>query len=220
VQRGERKKILESPGEESITNGIISVTRQRKRIVGFVVGHGENDINDYSTRGYSDVKRVLEEEDWEVKEVLLASEREVSLDYTLLIVSGPRKDYLKDEAEVLDNFIQAGGKILFMIDPHPFPNLSQLLAKYNIILGEETVVDKSRGLSAGGFLMPLANDYGDHPVTNNFNLATIFPLVRPVEMKFDTKSNLIIKTLVKTSSESWAESYQKSIDSGNFNFQP
>ena len=106
-------------------------------------------------------------------------------DASVLIIAGPTTDFLKPEVDAIAAYLRKGGKALFMLDPpvgetaRPVPTLEALLAQWNIALGHDVVID----ISGMGQLLgtdasvPVVATYPQHPVTENFNVLTAFPLV-------------------------------------------
>jgi len=54
--------------------------------------------------------------------------------------------------------------------------------------------------------MPIAMEYGSHPITQDLKAATLFPYARSVEEVESTKPGVTTTDLVKTGQRSWAES--------------
>jgi ABC-type uncharacterized transport system involved in gliding motility auxiliary subunit len=207
--------------EENITNGIISVTREKEEVVYFLKGHGESDCTNMDEReGYSIACSALETEGYKVRSLLLLRKEEVPEDASVLIVGGPREDLLPIELQAISDYIVKGGKVFFMIDPYTVPNLVNYLKEYDILVGENMVVDKESKLFAGDIFTPVVPYYRKHPITQNFDAATVFPLVRSVEMIDPPQHDKVtVKPLARTTPESWAETDRESIKKGEVYFQ-
>src|SRR5439155_1360620 len=64
--------VVTNPTEEAVTNGIIRVAGATKKVVYFTDGHGEADIqNQQDAKGYASAKLALEQENYEVKPLVL-----------------------------------------------------------------------------------------------------------------------------------------------------
>jgi ABC-type uncharacterized transport system involved in gliding motility auxiliary subunit len=208
--------------EENITNGIISTTREKEEIIYFLAGHGERDFRDMDDRiGYSSVSSALETEGYAVRSLLLLRETRVPEDASVLIISGPKEECLPSELQAITDYVTGGGRVLFMLDPFTMPDLVTYLQDYNIMLGDDIVVDKESKLIVGDVFSPVASGYRkQHPITKNFGVATVFPLARSVEVLNTEKAEKVdAKPLVQTSPESWAETNRESIRKGEVYFQ-
>ena len=53
--------------EENLTNALLKVIREGKKVVYFLEGHGEHSINNTEREGYSEAKRAIESQNYVVK---------------------------------------------------------------------------------------------------------------------------------------------------------
>ncbi len=226
IECGKRKVIEEVVTEENITNGILKVTRGKPKIIYFLKGHGENEIvssdnfhSEKSPRSYTKAKNALENENYEAKELLLIKESKIPNDAALLVISGPQKDFQREELEMIAKFVEGGGGALFLLDPYTVPSLVSFLARYELILKDDIVIDRSGIIFGGDDLMPIVAEYGEHPITKDLKLPTIFPLVRSAKANIVFEQKINNQSLLNTRPESWAESDKKSIEKGEAIFQ-
>ena len=84
-----------------------------------------------------------------MERLVLVQQKEVPADASILVIAGPRTDFLPGELDALKSYLARGGKILCMIDP-PQPcepdtvtGLTGLLAVWGITAGIEIVLDAS-----------------------------------------------------------------------------
>lgn len=203
------EKIFET-GEEKLTNAILRVTRDGKKIVYFLRGHGEKNIEKINEEGYSFAKKAIEDSNYEVKEILLATTDTLPDDANLLIIAGPQKPILKNEFETIKKFIEINGKVFFMIDPGDFPRLTGFLKQYGMVLGQDIVIDRVSRIFGADPSMPVITQYSEHPIVNGFSVPTFFPLTRSVKKTSNPVENISVVPLVMTSPNSWAETdYEK-----------
>jgi|YNPBryunderm2012_1023409.scaffolds.fasta_scaffold00016_14 ABC-type uncharacterized transport system involved in gliding motility auxiliary subunit len=202
---GDKENRITTTSEEDITNAIIKVTREKKKIIYFLEGHGENSIEDSGDAGYTTAKNELEKIGYEVKKLTLALSDHFPQDCSLLIVPGPKKGLLPNELETLKNFLDKGGRIFFLIDPETSSGLETFLADYGIKLENDLVVDTISRLLGGDYFMPVVTEYQSHDITRNFRYATFFPLARSVEISETKPEGLTLTELARTSPNSWSE---------------
>jgi ABC-type uncharacterized transport system involved in gliding motility auxiliary subunit len=207
--------------EENVTNGIITVTRDKEEVVYFVTGHGERDFKSLDKRdGYSNVHAALKTEGYMVKALLLLREKKVPEDASVVIVAGPKEDFLPAELLAITEYLVRGGRVLIMLDPYTVPQLLNYLKDYNILVGNDMVVDKESKLVVGDIFSPVVPFYRKHPITRNFDIATVFPLVCSVEAVDPPQSDKAdAEPLARTSPDSWAETNKESIKEGTVYFQ-
>lgn len=99
--------------EEKITNAIVDLTIEDKPKIYFLTGHNEYGIDTDMTL----LKAYIENEVNEIDTLDLLVTGKVPDDIDLLVISTPQKDLLDTELEMITNYINGGGKILWMNDP-------------------------------------------------------------------------------------------------------
>lgn len=196
--------------EEQITNALVKVTRQGQKTICFIEGHGEHSIDDTDRGGFSQVKQAVINQSYAVYKLPLLQEAAIPDSCNAIVVAGPKKDLLEPEQKAIADYLNRGGKALFLLDPD-FPektsDLSGLLSAWHVKLGKNIVVDVS---GAGrmfnmGPLAPAVGEYVSHAITRSFNTASFFPLVRSVDPGDSQGDTLQAQSLAKTSERSWAD---------------
>jgi len=212
VECGEKEEKLDKATEPKLTNAILKVSRQGKKVIYFLTGHGERDLESTDPQGYNKAKKSIEAENYEVKPLLLAREKVVPQDCAVLVVPGPLKPFLGDETEAITDYLKKGGKAFFMLDPPPALGLEDFMGRWGVQIGDDIVLDASGvgRLFGAGPAMPLVNSYEKHPITKGFKLMTFFPEVRSVTPKPKPAPGCEVTPLVRTSPQSWGETNLRS----------
>ncbi|HSB07489.1 MAG TPA: Gldg family protein [Thermodesulfobacteriota bacterium] len=215
IYGGKRTKVS-YPVEDKIVNAILKLTRKEKKAIYFLKGHSENDItNDNPRKGYSKVREAIESEDYDVKELSLMKNENIPSNASVLIISGPKKDFLKEELETLHRFVQKEGKALFMIDPfYTFPNLSLFLSGYDVVLGNDVIVDQDNRTFGGDAVTILVPLFLKHPIIQDFRTPVLFPLARSVEVKGNPTAGVFAQTFAQSDPKSLALSDKKDLTKG------
>jgi len=202
---GDKENRITSATEEDITNAIIKVTREKKKAIYFLEGHGEGGIEQTEDMGYSFAKEDLEKLAYEVKKLTLALSDTFPQDCDLLVVPGPRKDLLPNELETIRGFLNKGGRVLFLVDPDSAPGMTAFLGEFGVRLGDGVVVDAVSRLFGADYTMPVITEYETHEITRSFRYATFFPYARAVEPADQKPEGITASVLGKTSPNSWSE---------------
>ncbi len=221
-ESGEKENRITSTSEEDITNAIIKISREEKKVIYFLEGHGEAGIEETGDNGYSIAKNELEKLAYEVKKLPLALEDNFPDNISLLVIPGPQKDLLPNELETISTFIQSGGRIFFMIDPETAPGLTVYLKQFGVKLENDLIVDTVSRLLGGDYFMPVVNKYESHSITDNFRYATFFPYTRSVSPIEEKPEGITTEVIAKSSQNSWSErqldqkevTFNKDIDVG------
>ncbi|MCP4992493.1 MAG: GldG family protein, partial [Gammaproteobacteria bacterium] len=217
VRRKNHQEIVGFESEDKLTNALMKVIRDEVKTIYFVKGHGENNIEDESEYGYKMAKQAIEKENYQVRELLLAGVERIPDEVSVLMVSGPQKDFIPSELKKITDYIARGGRALFMLDPALLPELSGYLKGYGFDLRNDIIVDKLIRIVGTNYLTPVVTEYKkEHPITSDLiNIYTFFPIARSVEITENpTKGKY---NLAKTSSSSWARSAGK-LDKDNLEF--
>jgi ABC-type uncharacterized transport system involved in gliding motility auxiliary subunit len=209
LQYGDAASQVTQPTEENLTNAIIKLTRTTSQTVCVIDGHGESDIDDQQgARGLSQAKAALENENYAVKKILLASLDSVPAECSLIMIAGPTRPYLSQELPLLEAYLKRGGRALFMLPPQAAGEFAAFLEPWGVKVGEDVVVDQVVRLFQGPALglAPLIDSYDTaHEITRELKGRTLFPMTRSISGNADGKSGITATELVKTSTSSWAE---------------
>jgi ABC-type uncharacterized transport system involved in gliding motility auxiliary subunit len=207
VESGDKMERIDQRREEDLTNAILSVTREGRKVVCVLSGHGERDIDSDDPKGYSAVREALEDENYDVRRLILATEGEVPEDCTVLLLAGPEKAPLKGELEAIERYLDGGGTVMVLLEPHPASGLSDFLATYGLQVGEDLILDASGvgRLFGMGPAVPLVSQYETHAITEDFDLMTFFPTTRSVTPAPAPPSDVTVQPLARTSPNSWGE---------------
>jgi ABC-type uncharacterized transport system involved in gliding motility auxiliary subunit len=203
LESGEKEEKVLTSDEENLTNGLMKVMREGKKVVYFLEGHGEHSITATDKDSYAEAKKAIESQNYEVKAVNLLTEGKFPDDVAILLVAGPRRDLLEPELDEISRLLERGGKVLVLLDPEGSQALAQYLAGYGIQVSEGAVVDTVSRLFGGDYLMPVITNYEEHPITKDFGVASFFPLARAVKTTEKMPEGVIAQVLAKTSANSW-----------------
>ena len=210
IQFGNESFVVTQPSEETITNGIIRVTRPGKKVVYFTEGFGEAGIQDpQDPKGFASAKLALEQENYEVKPLLLPSVEQIPDDASVVVLAGPTRPVTDAAIAALEAYLKRGGRLLALVGPRiGGGKLRPFLASWGVKVGDDLVIDREVRLFEGPRLgvVPLSRTYGTHPITQGFRDFTVYPQTSSVEPAAEGKKGLQATSLVKTSESSWAES--------------
>jgi ABC-type uncharacterized transport system involved in gliding motility auxiliary subunit len=215
-----RTERITSDGEQELTNGLIKVVQGKQLKVYFVQGHGEKSTEGSDRDGYGTIAKSLGSENYTVESLVLAQQKDVPGDASVVIVPGPKTDFFGPELDMVKRYLAKGGKLFLLIDPPDkaggeVTSLTALLKDWAIEIGDNVVVDVSGmgQLLGTGPEVPVAAKYQPHPITDRFNLLTAYRLARSVAPAGPGgASGKFPQTLVETSPNSWAETDIKTLN--------
>jgi len=208
---GDRIERPKQTDEQAVINAILKVTRDKLKRVCFSEGHDEKSITDTENSGYAMVDGQLKNENYETKTVNLATSSQVPSECDVLVVAGPKKSLVAEEAASIGKYLDEGGKAFLLLDPNTSPNLGDVLKSWNIKLDDDTVLCGPRtGLNK---VTPVVINYGDHPITKDLKRAQTFYLeARSVKTENSSGGGVSPTEILKTLDGTWGETELKGQD--------
>ena len=211
-----------SEEEQELTNALIKVIEGEEQRVYFVEGHGERATDGEDRDGYKGLTEALRLDNLRVSSLVLAQTGEVPEDASVVVVAGPSNDLLAGEVDVLRDYLESAGKLLVLLDPPDDPettdqsNLISLISEWGIDVGNDVVVDASGvgQLLGTDATVPIAATYPPHPITENFELLTAFPLARSISPIEGGANGRTAQMFIRTSERSWAETSMDELAGG------
>ena len=206
VASGDRHFEAQSDTEEAISNALVRLS-MGQRTACFIGGHGERDLESTDRTGYSKLKKEFENESYLTKTVTLLEKMEIPSDCSMVIVAGPKNDYLPQEVDTLRKYVDGGGRAMFMLDPGvELPELSKPLAEWNVTVRNDLVIDENPLAQIFGTepTVPLILKYGSSPITQPISRqASVFPLTRSFAVGKEYKAGVTVESLCDTSEASF-----------------
>lgn len=195
IDAGPRHEEAKALTEEEITGAVIRTMKGGDRTVCAVSGSGEHTFDDTGRDGYANVKQLLERDNYKTRVISLLEKPEVPKDCTVLLVGGPRFDYVQPVVTAIKTYVEGGGRALFLLDAplsagkEPIAEnalLTAQLAEWGVVANKDLALDTSGvgqifGLSE---VILLVTSYESHPIVREMKgVATAFPLARTLDLK-------------------------------------
>jgi ABC-type uncharacterized transport system involved in gliding motility auxiliary subunit len=216
VDAGTRREEAKSLTEEEVTGAMIRTMKSGERTVCSVSGSGEHTFEDTERRGYSSLKESIEKSNYKTRTISLLEKPEVSKDCTVLLIAGPRFDYVQPIVDAIKKYVEGGGRAMILLDApvqlgkeNTADNaaLVAMLAGWGVTANRDLVIDMSGIGQIFGFneVIPLVASYESHAIVRAMKgVATAFPLARSLEVKSVDKATA--EKLFSTSENSAATS--------------
>lgn len=222
ISSGTRDTRVEEINEEKLTNAMLKVLKDKAVTICFLTGHGERSHDANDVNSYSQIKQEFASQNYETKAVNLVQEGKVPAECTVVAVMGPTKAFFDKEFEVFKSWLLGGGRAVIAIDPilkgGPDYNkeLKELLAQhFHIQLNKDLVLDPTSRLLKVTEAVPVVGLYSkDHPITRDFQAASLFPLTTTIEMIPNPPSSLKTWWLAKSTPKAFATEDLKTIAAG------
>ena len=206
-EQGPKRIEINSVDEQSITSAIIRLSDERPQSIYFSTGYGERDIESAQRTGYKLLAWYLKnKEGYVLKTVNFSASSILPEDMDILVIASPRSPFSDNDEGLVAQYLEDGGRLLILLDaglPNPLP---RLLTDWGILVGENLIFDPENNYF-GDAATPLVNRYAPSSITRPLQgMNTFFPVAREVEASETVPEGLLVRSLAKTSSQSWAES--------------
>lgn len=195
--------------EAELTGALVRVSKDSKKRILFLEGHGERGIADQERGGLSTAKEALTKQGYEVGTLSLLQESAVPADASVLAVAGPRRPVTREEKERISRYVTEGGRLLLLLDPESQADLDDVLKQWGLEPGKGVLVDLQDRLAQGDLTALMVRTFTEHEITQDFTFAVLFPFSRHLVFHEDTAKDWDYIPLARTSSRSWAETNLK-----------
>lgn len=193
VDSGTKKETAKSLTEEELTGAIIRAIKTGARNVCFVKGSGESSLDDTGREGYAALKSAIEKNNYKTQSISLLEKPEVPAECTIVVVGGPKHDYVAPAIDALKKFVAGGGRLIVNFDPvlntpndqmGNTPALAAMVTDWGVIAKGDIVLDLSTASQMFGATSPIVATYTSHPIVRVMqDNVSVMPLTRSLEVK-------------------------------------
>ncbi|MGH8750261.1 MAG: GldG family protein [Burkholderiales bacterium] len=203
VKYGAKSEHLSELREQTFTNLLMRLARAQERQVLQLEGHGERKLDGRANHDLGEFGKQLASKGFSTGTVNLALAQDIPANASLLLLTQPQTDLLPGEIDKLKHYLDRGGNLLWLIDQEPLHGLQALAQTLGIGLTPGVVIDPAAQQLNAPPVWALAARYGQHPITRDFNLITVFPMARELISKELAGWNTV--SLVSVAQRGWVE---------------
>lgn len=225
IVEDEKNKIpVKVMDELNLTNAFLKVMEEKNYHLIYSTGHGELDLNEYGDSGGSFLREMMKNSHYHLEEYHLAKMSKLPDDTDLLMIIGPTEGFLDQEIQIIDQYLQSGGKLLIALNPDfkgdRLIKLRALLQKWGVKINNDIVVDQLSTVHGADATIPIVEKYASqHRLMKDFKGTTIFPMTASLELVSNEKE-MSGEVLVASSPfpASWAEKNLEAVKKGKATF--
>lgn len=202
----DRSEHVRSDKEQVFTNALQRLARNQESWVTFIEGHGERSALGNANHDLSTWVKQLFNKGYRVQPINLSEAQMIPDNTRILIIAGPRIDYLPGELEVILDYISAGGNLLWLHEPGSLYKLEALAEKLSIEFYPGTVIDyagQSIGIDDPTMTLVSRRLYSPHLITKGFEFTTLFPMASAI--KILDSDGWLAKPILSTGDHTWNE---------------
>lgn len=192
--------------EQDMTNLLVRLSRTNTKPVMFLDGHGERHLQGVKNHDLGAFGKQLEAKGFKFANPDLTIAQDVPSNGAMLVIASPQVDVSEIEAKKIKAYIENGGNVLWLLDDNNLHGLDIVADYLGITVSQGIAVDMSASQYGADAKVAFASFYGDHPITRNFQLRTLFPEAREIDAKASYDFGWKVGRLVEVAPNGWLES--------------
>lgn len=220
---GEQREQVTFATEQELDAALLRLMNPQSRVIYFLTGHGENSIEQASDISLTQATNTLRKKNYTVNPLNLQGAGKVPEDAKVIVVAGPQVPLAESEVQALETYLNNGGSLIVMYEPHPLTRfgdmpdpLAGLLSKWGITFNNDFVIDPN--VNPASFAISDAAAYARHPITEKMmGLNSVYPTARSIKLGSET-GEVRLTPLVVTGFNAWGETNFSSIDQNQVNY--
>lgn len=200
---GHTEKVQEA-NEFGITNALQRLLQGGERRLVFLEGHGERSPGNKGDADLGQFADELTRKGMTISTLNLAQTPAIPENTTILIMAGPRARLMPGEVQLIKDYLNKGGNLLWLHDHGDVHDLEPVLQLMGLAFLPGVVVDASTqlfGINDPTFVM--VSEYPSHPAMRGFSIMTLFPMATALEKT--GKSDFQRTPLLSTLRHAWTE---------------
>ncbi len=207
IRYRDRSQHVQSDDEEEFTNALYRLVRGAEHWLAFIEGHGERSPLGQANFDLNTWVQQLTNRGFRIQPLNLANIQAIPENTQVLVIAGPRVDFLPGETSLITDYLEKGGNLLWLTDPPGnLHKLDALADQLQIRIEPGTIMDFAGqliGLDDPAIVLQTSSLYPPHPVTQEFDYTTIFPAATAVT--FAENDIWEIRPLITTGDHTWLE---------------
>lgn len=206
-----RRENLKSLTEQALTNNLQRLSRSGDRWLVFIEGHGERKPRGVANHDFAQWSQHLTSKGFKIQTHNLVQNPQLPNNTRVLVLAGPQLNYLPGEVAIIQQYLNAGGNLLWLSDPSKDSTakfqqhgLMPLATQLGISFQAGMIVDPTtKILGVNDPRFALVADYPQHIISQNIDTLTLFPQAHG--LIFTPIQNWQNQNLLLTEARSWSE---------------
>ena len=201
-----RSEKISPVSEAKVTNAIQRLVRVGDRWLVFLQGHGERNPYSESNHDFSVFASKLAGHGFTIENLSLTQTNSIPQNTDVLVIASPQVSLLPGEIELIQEYIERGGSLLWLADTGQTIDSMELISdQLTIEFLPGVIVDPNAqllGLNRIDFA--LVANYPRHPVTQGIDSLSLFPQAQALEFYGDNNT-WQQRSFLLSSDASWNE---------------
>jgi hypothetical protein len=206
VEYNKRTEHINPPfAEQELTNLLVRLTRSNEKPIMYLDGHGEKNLLGLKNSDLGEFGKQLENKGFRFSNPDLTVLPEVPKEGSMLVIASPKRDVSSVEANKIIKYLDSGGNLLWLLDDNNLKGLEDVSEYIGLKVLSGKVYDPSSTQFGSTPDLTFALRYGDHPITKNFMLRTLFSNPKALNAAGTYENGWEVTDLIDVAAGGWIE---------------
>ena len=192
--------------EQEMTNLLVRLSRTNQQAVMYLDGHGERNLIGVKNFDIGEFGKQLEAKGFKFANPDLTIAQAVPSNGAMLVIASPQVDVSEVEAKKIKAYLVAGGNLFWMLDDNNLRGLKEVADYLGLQVSPGIAMDMASAQYGADARVSFASLYGEHAITNNFMLRTLFPEAHEVTAHGNDDNGWKVSNLVEVAPNGWLTS--------------
>jgi len=192
--------------EQEVTNLLVRLSRTNQQAVMYLDGHGERNLLGVRNHDIGEFGKQLEAKGFKFANPDLTIAQAVPANGAMLVIASPQVDVSDVEAKKIKAYLETGGNLLWLLDDNNLRGLKEVADYLGLQVSPGIALDMASAQYGADARVAFASLYGEHAITKNFMLRTLFPEAHEVSAKGTDENGWKVSNLVEVAPNGWLAS--------------
>jgi len=198
--------IIPPIAEQEMTNLLVRLSRTNQQAVMYLDGHGERNLLGIKNHDLGEFGKQLEKKGFKFANPDLTIAQGVPSNGAMLVIASPQVDVSEVEAKKIKAYLEAGGNLLWLLDDDNLRGLNEVAEYLGMQVSPGIALDMASAQYGADARVAFASLYGEHAITTNFMLRTLFPEAHQITAKGTDENGWKVSNLVEVAPNGWLTS--------------
>lgn len=198
--------IIPPIAEQEMTNLLVRLSRTNQQAVMYLDGHGERNLLGIKNHDLGEFGKQLEKKGFKFANPDLTIAQSVPSNGAMLVIASPQVDVSEVEAKKIKTYLESGGNLLWLLDDDNLRGLNEVAEYLGLQVSPGIALDMASAQYGADARVAFASLYGEHAITTNFMLRTLFPEAHQVTAKGTDENGWKVSNLVEVAPNGWLTS--------------
>ena len=195
--------IIPPIAEQEMTNLLVRLSRTNQQAIMYLDGHGERNLLGVRNHDLGEFGKQLEKKGFKFANPDLTIAQAVPSNGAMLVIASPQVDVTELEVKKIKNYLDAGGNLLWLLDDDNLRGLQPIADYIGLSVSKGIVMDTASAQYKADERVAFASLYGEHAITTNFMLRTLFPEAHQVTAKGTDENGWKVSNLIEVAPNGW-----------------